>query len=558
MIYLLIFFTSLVMTIILTPHLITFLKKSKIIDYPGAGKIHTEEIPKMGGIIIFFIVLIMVNGFIEDFESIKLLLVSVTILVFAGIVDDVLGLNSFIKFIIHNITAVLLILYLQQFYTEISLFGYTFEHPYDYLILILFIVGSINSINFLDGLDGLASGYSILIFSTLLALAIKADNLLLILLTVSLLGSTIGFLRFNAFPASLFLGDTGALVLGFFLISIAFLTSINFNDAVLDLTFPLFLLAVPLIDTFKVFILRIVKKKNPLLKDTDHQHHILKKSIISHELTVFIIELFSVLFIVPAVLYLFDYKFESTILFLVLGLIFVGLHPLLLKFKIAKSLSALHLLLHDYPIKRIHLIIKLLLITAFILLLFIAVLTFSLTTSLQHDELLLLLIMILGLFGLSVFQVKKLGYVNELYVFLNFTVFFIITKLSLPVVTRESLILSKIINQVNLDEIGFYFVSTVLAITLLLRWKALMTRKLFFTNTDLTMIILMLLTFVINSFLKFDLHYFLSISLLEGYIFYIWYKLVVDLNKNLIFITTILSFMLPISLLVTLLILTNG
>ncbi len=127
MTYLLIFFTSLITTIFLTPYLITFLKNSKIVDYPGGRKIHTEVMPRMGGLIIFVVVLVMINAFVEDFNSVKLLIVSATILVFSGIIDDVLGLNNFIKFVIQNISAVILIFYLEQYYTEVLLFGYTFS-----------------------------------------------------------------------------------------------------------------------------------------------------------------------------------------------------------------------------------------------------------------------------------------------------------------------------------------------------------------------------------------------------------------------------------------------
>ncbi|MEE9431435.1 MAG: hypothetical protein V3V16_10365, partial [Melioribacteraceae bacterium] len=206
MTFLLVFFTSLVTTLFLTPFFISFLKKTKIVDSPGGRKIHKDVIPRMGGLIIFLVVLTMINAFVDDFDSVKLFIISVTILVFAGIVDDVINLNRFVKFLIQNISAVILVYYLQPLYSSVSLFGITFSSPYDYLILLLFIIGTVNSINFLDGLDGLASGFALLVFSVLLVLAIRKNDVFIILLTVSLLGSLLGFLRFNAFPASIFLG----------------------------------------------------------------------------------------------------------------------------------------------------------------------------------------------------------------------------------------------------------------------------------------------------------------------------------------------------------------
>ncbi len=265
MTYLLVFFTSLITTIFLTPFFIDFLNKTKIVDQPGGRKIHTKAIPRMGGLIIFFIVIVMLNAFVEDFDSIKLIVISATILAFSGIIDDVLGLDNFIKFVVQNIYAIILIYYLEQHYTYVKVFGIMLNSQWDYLILLLFIVGTINSINFLDGLDGLASGFSILISSVLLALAIRKNDVFLILFNVTLLGSTIGFLRFNAFPARVFLGDTGSLILGFFLVLLSSLTAINYHESALDLTFPIILLGVPIIDTIKVFVIRIIKKRDPLL-----------------------------------------------------------------------------------------------------------------------------------------------------------------------------------------------------------------------------------------------------------------------------------------------------
>jgi len=551
MTYILIFFTSLITTIFLTPYFINFLKKTKIVDYPGGRKIHSEVMPRMGGLIIYLVVIVMMNAFIEDFDSIKLIIVSATILIFSGIIDDVLGLNNFIKFIVQNISAVVLILYLENIYSDVKLLGYYFESPFDYLILLVFIVGTINSINFLDGLDGLASGFSILIFSVLLALAIRKDDIFLILLTVSLLGTTLGFLRFNAFPASVFLGDTGSLVLGFFLILTSSLTSINYHESVLDLTFPLILLAVPLVDTVKVFIVRIIKRRDPFTGDTSHQHHILKKSIVSHEATVFIIELFSLLFIFLSLLYLVDYRFEATLAFFFFSFILVAMHPLFAKISISQKLNSLLVYLHSFPVKNIFPIIRFMLIVSSFLMGIIYIVSFSFKTSLNIEELFFLLVMVSGLLFLAVFQSKKIGSVGQVNVFLNFTIFFIISKLSLPSIFNEEITIRSIS---RIHDISFYFLTFVISITLIMRWKALMSNKLFFSGFDLTVIVFMLLTFIVNNILQFDLNYYLSISLLEAFIFYIWYKLVVDLKKRYEFKLTMISFILPISLLITLIV----
>lgn len=542
MTYLLIFFTSLITTIFITPYFISFLKKSKIVDYPGGRKIHSGVMPRMGGLVIFLIVIIMLNAFVEDFSSIKLLIISATILIFSGIVDDVIGLNNFIKFIIQNVSAVILIFYLEQYYTSVSLFGFDLASPWNYLALLLLIVGAINSINFLDGLDGLASGFALLIFSVLLVLAIRKNDVFLILLNVTLLGSTLGFLRFNAFPASIFLGDTGSLMLGFFLIMLTSMTSINYHESVLDLNFPLIILGVPLVDTVKVFVIRILRKRDPFSADTSHQHHMLKKSIVSYEATIFIIEIFSLVYIFLGLLYLIDYRIEAIALFFFFSILLVSLHPLLSRTNVAEVLNGILVRLHDIPIKNLRLLIKSSLIISSVFLIVVALLSISTTTSLELGELLLLLLIIFGLFIISVIRFRKLGTCSETSVLFNMTIFFIISKLSLTSFISDDLTYLII---TRIHEWAFYILTFVISVTLILRWKSLMTNKMFITGTDLTIIVFMLLTFIINNIFHFDLNYYLSVSLLEAFIIYLWYKLVVDFNRNIERKLSIVSFVLP-------------
>ena len=551
MTYLLIFITSLITTIFLTPFLISFLKKTKIVDNPDGNQTDPKAIPSMGGLIIYIIVLVMLNSFVEDFDTIKLILVSATILVFLGIVNDVIGINSFVKFIVQNISAIILIIYLQNYYSDVYIFGFSIESPLNYLVLLVFIVATLNSISFMDGLDGLASRYSLLIFAIILALAIDKDDYFLILLSVSLLGSTLGFLRFNAFPASIFLGNTGSFVLGFFLILISCLTSINYQEGKLDLTFPLILLAVPLIDTIKVFFYRIFKKRDPFSSDLDHQYHILKKSFVSHEATMFIIELFSILFILISIFYLKGFRFEATLIFFILGILFISLHPIFERISVPDKINSFLVYFHQLPIKNLFLLMKFLMVFSAILILIIYLISLSHKTSLSNEELIFLLVTVSGLLGLSIFQSKSSQKIPQINIFLNFTIFFIISKLSLPTLFNEEI---SAISISQFYEIAFYFLTAAISIILVLRWKALMTRKLFFTGLDLTLIIFMLLSFIVNNMLQFDLNYFLSISLLEAFIFYVWFKLVVDIRGVLELKLTIISFLMPISLIIILII----
>lgn len=552
MTYLLVFVASFITTIFLTPYFISILKKASIVDVPGGRKLHSETIPRMGGLVIFLVVLTILNAFVQDFDAIKLLLVSSTILILVGIIDDVIGLDSFIKFIFQNIAAVVLIIYLENKFSAVELLGITLVEPLNYLVLLLFIVGTINSINLLDGLDGLASGFALLIFSIILALAIHKNDTFIILITASLIGSLVGFLRFNAFPASIFLGDTGAYILGFFFVLTTSLTSINYNDKVLDLTFPIILLGLPLIDTVKVFVVRIINKHNPFEADTSHQHYILYKNNIKHEVTVFLIEIFTLIFILLAIFYLQGLKIPSIILFVLFTVLLLMIEPFLKTINVSAKVIGILNHLKEMRIEHLKGTLKLLIFLSSVLIAVISILSFSFKSSLNTQELIFLSITTGLLLFLAFLQFQKTKQIAHLYIFLNFVIFFIVSKLSLPSLLVTSMKFSDVI---SIHDISFYFLVILIVISLLYRWNYFRGKKILFTGIDLTMIVFILLTFIVNKILQFDFNYYLSISLLEAFIFYIWFKVVSDLNEKYELYLALYSFVLPIALLLTLLVL---
>lgn len=552
MTYLLVFVASFITTIFLTPYFISILKKASIVDVPGGRKLHSETIPRMGGLVIFLVVLTILNAFVQDFDAIKLLLVSSTILILVGIIDDVIGLDSFIKFIFQNIAAVVLIIYLENKFSAVELLGITLVEPLNYLVLLLFIVGTINSINLLDGLDGLASGFALLIFSIILALAIHKHDTFVILITASLIGSLVGFLRFNAFPASIFLGDTGAYILGFFFVLTTSLTSIDYNDKVLDLTFPIILLGLPLIDTVKVFVVRIINKHNPFEADTSHQHYILYKNNIKHEVTVFLIEIFTLIFILLAIFYLQGLKIPSIILFVLFTVLLLMIEPFLKTINVSAKVIGILNHLKEMRIKHLKGTLKLLIFLSSVLIAVISILSFSFKSSLNTQELIFLSITMGLLLFLAFLQFQKTKQIAHLYIFLNFVIFFIVSKLSLPSLLVTSMKFSDVI---SIHDISFYFLVILIVISLLYRWNYFRGKKILFTGIDLTMIVFILLTFIVNKILQFDFNYYLSISLLEAFIFYIWFKVVSDLNQKYELYLALYSFVLPIALLLTLLVL---
>lgn len=551
MTYLLIFFVSFISTLFFTPYLISFLKKNFYSDIQDANVTPKEINPHMGGLIIYLVVLVIINSFIVDFSNIKYLLISLTILTFSAIVDDVLGLNKFIKFIFHNASVVILILYLQQYYSSVSIFGVQLENPYDYFILLVFILFAINSISKFDNLDGFATKYAIQIFIVLLAIAVILNDDLLIIISFGLIGSSVGFLKFNSYPASVKLGNTGSVVIGFFLVSLSLLSNNNLNKENMDLSFSIVLLGFPLIYSAKSYYLRFLKLKEGGESESVIQQDLLFKDTLSPKATIFIYEILSLLFIFASLLYLKSLKNQSIILFIFVSLLMFLLKPALEKTNLAGSVNSFVSKLRDIPIKNFQKIVKLIFGISLLLILIICIVSFATKTSLSLIELSYLLLLTLGLLGLSIYQFKKSESGSELNVFLNFTIFFIISKLSLPSIFTDQFTIDSI---TQVHDISFSIITTLIVIMLIYRWKMLRTKKMILTGTDLTIIIIITLTFIINNFFQFDLNYFLSVSLLEAFIFYVWYKLAIDFFNNSKFVLTFLSFILPISLIIILIV----
>ena len=308
MIYLIVFFTSLVLTLFFTPALIDFITRIKVVDLPGERRVNKSAIPRMGGLIIYVVVLILVISFYGNLNSVRFFILASGLIALLGIVDDMVGVKWNHKFIIQFLMSFFLIYFLAGNFDVVNFFGIELVFPLNYLLMILLIVGVINSINMLDGLDGLVSGFSLLVLFVTFLVGYNTGNSLLLILSASLMGALIGFLKFNAFPAKIFLGDTGSYTLGFFLITASLLAGISSKTRTLDLTFAVILLSVPILDTVKVMLMRLLNKRNPFLPDRSHIHHILLEKIPSHKITVFIIESIALLFAALSIYYLFGNK----------------------------------------------------------------------------------------------------------------------------------------------------------------------------------------------------------------------------------------------------------
>ncbi len=244
------------------------------IDQPGEHKIHAQPTPRLGGvgIIIGFILavsLLVPLLAIFDTLDISTLLNSQLIICFSlllaiatvGILDDIYNQKAWVKFILEGIIATILIFTLGGF------------HGWIIAIIAWFaIVGLINGYNFLDGIDGLAAGVAIVHLMTLAALFALTSNQLLAIVAMTLAIATLGFLRYNWPPASIFMGDTGSLSLGFVISALSLMLVIQENFSARSILAVILAASLPLGDLSLTFLRRLLSGKPLFSADRGHYY----------------------------------------------------------------------------------------------------------------------------------------------------------------------------------------------------------------------------------------------------------------------------------------------
>jgi UDP-GlcNAc:undecaprenyl-phosphate GlcNAc-1-phosphate transferase len=286
MIYSFAFVFALAAAILSLPRIIVIAERLQIYDRPDERKVHSDLTPRIGGIAVALSVIISLM-FMQQLETSLAGYIIGAIIVFGfGFYDDIWGLSWRIKFVGQFAAAIIALVFLQVNLNGVQFFGFEIPLP-PWLVftgMVFFIVGGMNSLNLLDGLDGLASGVSLLIFIGYGYNAILNDNIAIVLISLAFAGSILGFLRYNAYPAKIFLGDSGSLLLGFTLSTVPLLQ--NNPGGSLHMTLPIILLSVPIIDTVRVSVMRLVRRGNPFLPDKTHLHHRLLSVQVRHDLAV--------------------------------------------------------------------------------------------------------------------------------------------------------------------------------------------------------------------------------------------------------------------------------
>lgn len=553
MFYLQIFLTSFLVTLIITPFVIRHFVSAGIVDRPNKRKVHESIIPRMGGTIVFLVAILIFLIFFKQIESYRVFLVSSIIIALIGNLDDVFTLRWIHKLIAQLTVSSFITFDIYSRINSVQILGYVLPDFVAIILIILLIVGLLNAINFMDGLDGLVSGYSIVSLTVILFLGYALGNQFVIIMAIGLLGSLLGFMKYNTFPAKIFLGDTGSLSLAFFLtylvLTLGFLLPGKHLN--LDLSFVLIFFALPITDTLKVIVKRLYNRQSPFQPDKTHLHHKILGLEIRQKITTFIIHLFSILFVGIALFYFRESNnylvFLAFILVLVVLFIpnIVGYFRNLFFNKLYENLRYIP----KIAVRGFYYIFPIFTVIAIILFLTPIIRSQIIFNTL---EIISILVLYLILFAISFGKKRSVETLNHLYVFFNFIIFLAIFKFP--------------DNNLNFDFLNFSFsylwlLYSGLILTFLIviyfvyiREKMLNHKISLYYGQDLLLIVIMLLVFAISNFVQNEFLQKLNILFLASFSLYSLHLIAVRVYNKYSEVFFYFSYIIPVISIVVLLI----
>lgn len=287
-----IFVTALFMSLIMVPAVRKWAFDSGAVDFPGERRVHSRAVARTGGVAIYIPFLFSILVYSDMNREVRGILAGSLIIFFTGLIDDLYQLSPRRKFVGQFSGCVVAVLVGELYLTNLGdLFGLGEILLADWLgigLSLFALVGVVNSINLIDGLDGLAAGISVICLLAFCWLGLREHNFTVLALSVGMLGALLGFLKYNAFPAKIFMGDAGSLVVGFVLGCLAIVMTQGEGRTV-SAVVPLMILSVPITDTLIVMLGRALHGRNPFYPDRTHLHHKIMELGFEHSLTVLLI-----------------------------------------------------------------------------------------------------------------------------------------------------------------------------------------------------------------------------------------------------------------------------
>lgn len=302
--------------------------------------VHHGKIVRIGGVAIFVAFMISCAVFMQADTTLNAILIGATIVFFGGLIDDMFDIPPLLKLLFQIAGALVAITQGSLAVISVSLpFGIAFDLSiFGLMVSIIWVVGISNAINLIDGLDGLCAGISFIVTCVIGLLGFFMGRRDVCVLCLMLCGATLGFLPYNFHPASIFMGDCGALWLGFLLATFSLL---GFKTAsFITLVLPIIVLFIPISDTLVAIVRRKLRGQPAMQADREHLHHILMYRLhFGHRQTVLVLYFVTFLFGCCAILSYFHEILGLTVALILLviyeifieytGMINIKYHPVI-------------------------------------------------------------------------------------------------------------------------------------------------------------------------------------------------------------------------------------
>ncbi|MBS1580497.1 MAG: undecaprenyl/decaprenyl-phosphate alpha-N-acetylglucosaminyl 1-phosphate transferase [Bacteroidetes bacterium] len=298
---------SFILTFYSIPAIISIASMKKLYDYPDERKVHANPIPSLGGVGIFggfllgLLIAADINSVIQHFQF---LIAAFIIVFFLGVKDDILIITPLKKFIGQVVVGLLLMfkagVLIQNMYGFLSIT--TIEPTLSFFLTLFTIIVITNAFNLIDGIDGLAAMLSIISLSVFGIFFYLNHDMFYALLAFCFVASLLAFLIYNFHPAKIFMGDTGSTLSGLLnaILVIHFINTAENSTLLPHLSSPAMgfgILLIPMLDTLRVFGIRMLHGRSPFSPDRNHLHHILLDRGLSHKTITLTLSAFALLFI---------------------------------------------------------------------------------------------------------------------------------------------------------------------------------------------------------------------------------------------------------------------
>jgi UDP-GlcNAc:undecaprenyl-phosphate/decaprenyl-phosphate GlcNAc-1-phosphate transferase len=302
------FITAFIPSYFIIPSVIKVAEVKHLFDEPGERRSHTVKTPSLGGIAIFAGVMFSMIFWMpfETFKDLQYTLCAFIIIFLIGVKDDIVEISPYKKLLGELMAAGIVVMKSGVKITSLHGFLGIYAIPdwFSVFLTVFTIIVIVNSFNLIDGINGLSGSISTLIALMLGGWFFAVDRLGLAIMAFSLAGAVVAFLKYNFTPAKIFMGDTGALLLGLML-SILVIQFIEVNQIILGKNpyavaaapaVAIGILILPLFDTLRVFTIRILRGRSPFSPDRLHIHHLLLDSGLTHMQATGVLVLVSLIF----------------------------------------------------------------------------------------------------------------------------------------------------------------------------------------------------------------------------------------------------------------------